>query len=336
MLFRSDKLDSALEEYNKLKSELENNPFDTFIATQMSTVQIKIKGLQDQLRLYSNEQTRTNYLKMISQAPATQKQLIAERPYSDEAAQIAMQEYNQFQATLNSDPVGQHMSEVLGGAAGSGVDLTFGVGMVGQPGLSANADIRRLQEEAIAKKKKDDDKKKLKEADKELDEKQNRLQDKLEENTAHLIELEAEIKSLLKQSDNLSPAQLFAIKRKLETLQAERNRIIRHNKEIAREMAIIQDRRAIVDGRVRSGEVTSEVGLGIADTIDYGQSAVESKEESAKRNETLDELDTAVVVAQSEDIRFGAASAIDQDEFESADSGEDDIIAQLKKEFGTV
>ena len=342
---RQDLIDSETAKLEKLKAQLEQNPFDNSVISDMQITEEQINGLKEQISVFMNERMRDVYLQSLGNATATQKQLIVERSYSDEQAQIVMQEYKDFKKKVGQDPVLQFMLENRGGTTGAAnmgaVNQTSAssvnsIGMGGpqvMPGVSDN--IAKLQQDAIERKNKQKELDDLKNSVRLLERNEERFQMALEVKDLEMREVDAQLAKLLGIRKTLTASQRLTTDGTIDSLNAKRNRIVNSINQINQARSINTEKLSLVSNKVGLMDVlsTGVVTDAVAD-YDFEQMAIELKEAAERGNAELDRLGTAYLVSTSTEFRSGAMSGTNQVHSESLNGLDDDKYAELEKLLG--
>lgn len=305
------------EKIASLNKKLERNPYDRFILSEMDNVQEHINGIQDLLDAYGDERLSKTYLQNIGTYNSTKKQLIADRPYSEEATRVLFDEYNHLKESKPVLP-----------SDGRGRSTYGGSNRVENSSVGANpyAQQAKLKRELAE----------IKQAVTKLEQNEENFRQKLEDYAFELREVDAELKALLEKRRGLSSSQRLTFDGEIDSLNAKRNRILQSAKRINQARSINTDKLSLIASKkqqlelAESGELS---GLNIGD-FDFEQIALELRDAAEKGNEELEKIGTAYIVGNSVDIRSGAMSGTNQVDSESVGEFGDSKYADLEKELG--
>ena len=321
-----DSLAREQAKFNEIDAQLKKDPYNQFLISQYQKLQDVIRGLNDRIKIYSDERTRTSYITSLQQASAAHKELIAARPYSNEAAKVIKEEHDAIMQSYADDEILKMRAQEMGTYSSSvgGVGTVVATSGMTMGGVSSIDPIRARQELD-----------QLRRAVSQLEQREADYNQQVKDYGMELAQVDEELKALLTKRDTLSPAQRKVFDGEIEVRRAKHNRIAQIIDRVnqARSEATDKLNLVAIKEQVVQLERICNSDTAIAG-IDFEKIALEIRENTEKRNQALDAIGTAVAVSQSIETKTGAMSGTNQTNSTSLDEYGDSKFDDLKRELG--
>lgn len=329
-----DALDKCSNDMKTLQTKFRANPRDNALANRINVLAQKMQGLQEQQSLYMDENVRNAYIQSMKNAPATNKQILAERPNSPEAEKLIMQEYDVFKQNRGNDAVLEHMKNSQQGASQSfsaGTNVGAGASIGGfsaAPGFgaaSANSIIDEVMREAEI----EESKKKVKDLERAIE----KIQDDMDTVNDDRNDVIRELKPLLERRKTATIADRQALDAKIDSLNSRLGSFTNKLKRLEQQQAEYNDKLSVLRDSLQQSEINAQSEK-LVGNIDVSDIAMRVNEETKRKNAELESAHDAVAVAQAEDIITGSMSGTNSANSNVDATHGDDKYADLEALLG--
>ncbi len=349
------KLEDLQKTMDMLKARYQKNPNDRSVISQANTVKMQITQTKERINSYEIELQRENVTTSMQQAVEDNASLIQNRTVSDdqidvlrenmtEANELKKQTMAQTQANMAvfgqvnafgtmgdpfaetdsvdfSNPFAEEGGSVFGtGAQTSQARQTqFGGFNASEMGTAAMAqDINKTKQS--------------------IQQSMDAYNDKLDDLSDDLSDLNAQLKPLLIKRENATPSECTILDGQIDQLNAKRNSVQYTIKRTRQALSTLQEQMSLMD-RLSTQQDLDATNAKIQQMTggrfaDFEGLAMFLKDSVARSNEQLEEIGTASMVADSEEINmntFSGSSAVFTDTMGNKDENRYDA---LKRDLG--
>lgn len=358
------------EEGLKYLERYQKNPNDVGTFTKLKTLEQELMKLDAMIQMHSNEMIKNSFLDRLKSLPETQKRIASARTYTNESAQVIMDEYNQMVQEQGSDIVmGAYMQSQqqqgsifgIGAAPGMGmgmnVGMTSGMGMgmnagmapgmgMGMntgmaPGMGINAGMGAPSifsvpnpNASAAQNNAKHELENLKKVVNQLEQQENRFNDEIQSLGIEQARVIAELKPMLADWDRMTPMQRKVYKGQIDSKKGELNRITQKIDRINQARAATTDQLNLATMKQQIDELDRMCNGSVAANVDFMQMSEYIKKATEQGNSKLDALATAVAVSQSTEVRTDSMTGSMQSESSSTEGYGDTEYDDLKRQIG--
>ena len=328
------KLEDYKKEMEDLKARYQKNPNDFSIKSRATSVRMLINQTQEKINSYEIELQRENVTTGMQQAVEDNATLIQGRTVSDEQIDVlgaSMDEANEVKkqtmeqtrqnmarfGQLNAfgnvaDPFAE--GNAFGFADPFAEEGTTGFGATQSTGAARQTQFGGFDASAMGSAEMAKDIAKTKQS---LQQSMDAYNDKMDDLSDDLADLNAQLKPLLLKRANATPGECIILDGQIDQLNAKRNSVQYTIKRTRQALSTLQEQMSLMD-RLSTQQDLDATNAKIQQMTggrfaDFEGLAMFLKDSVAKSNEQLEEIGTASMVADSEEINmntFSGSSAV--------------------------
>ena len=348
---KNAELDGLQKEFARLGEQYKANPTNQSIISQANTVKVKINAAQNMIATYTAELNKENTDSTIAEIAAQREQIKSTRTHTEEEMEVARAEFQaqnedlkklQQENAAGMDLLNQSVGGLFDNPFETSTtatmnnpfaDTAFGTSTAPAQGTTQFGGFNSTDMGSASMA--NDIQREKRGIEDALD----KYEDKLEDANEELEELNRELVPLLKKRQNASPSDCLILDGQIDKIQAKRGSIIYKIKRLRQAEAQLNDKLSLIekletqqDLEATNAQIEKLTGGKFADFAGLAMYLNESVKQS---NEQLEEIGTAVSVAESEDIMMnsatGASAALSD---ASTNSKDEDKYAALEQELG--
>lgn len=352
------KLADLQKTMDELKARYQKNPNDRSIISQANTIKMQIQTTKERINSYEVELQRENLTTSMQQTVEDNASLVQGRTVSDdqievlgasmdeanaarkqtmEQTQANMARFGQLNAFGNmgnpfedsdsvsfANPFADEAGSVFGSTAtgaqsGQQKQTQYGGFNASEMGTAAMAqDINKTKQS--------------------IQQSMDAYNDKMDDLSDDLADLNAQLKPLLLKRKNATPSECTILDGQIDQLNAKRNSVQYTIKRTRQALATLQEQMSLMD-RLSTQQDLDATNAKIQQMTggrfsDFEGLAMFLKDSVSRSNEQLEEIGTASMVADSEEINmntFSGSSAVFSDTMGNKD---EDRYADLERDLG--
>lgn len=349
-------LDDLQRQLLMLRDRHQKNPNDRAIISQAQTVQLKMKLSKEKIDSYTVELQREDAANVLIETDKTNSELTKGRTHSADELEVlasnldaanaakkeTMEQTASYLSRLGQNDAFGSMTDPF--AMDNGVSFADPFAEVGGAGTAAfgtqasgqkktqygGFDASSMGTSAMA-----NDINRTKQS---IQQSMDTYNDKMEDASDELNDLNAQLKPLLLRREKASPSECMVLDGQIDQLNAKRNSVQYTIKRYRQTLATLQEQLSLIeklstqqDLDATNAKIQQMTGGKFSD---FEGLAMFLKDSVARSNEQLDEIGTAGMVADSEEINmntFSGSSAVFSDTAGDKDESKYDA---LKKDLG--
>ena len=320
---KNAELDALRKEYEDLKKLHEQNPNNASINAQATTVITKIKALTTAINNLSIELSKETVDTSLSEMASANEELVKGRTFSEEQMEInrakVVSQNEQFKETQSQVASGM---DLLGVSAGGAFDpfaegnqsAAFDPFASGDPFADGNKSKQSAQyggfdAAAVGSAEMAGD---IRKATQAIENSIDLYTDKIDDANDDLEDFNSQLRPLLERRKTASPSDCLVLDGQIDQINARRNGVIYKIKRYRQTVAQLNDKLSLLEKLSTQQDVQSTNAkieqLTGGKFTDFEGLAMYLNEAVKESNEQLEEIGTAVSVAESEEIMMNSAS----------------------------
>ena len=340
-----------------LKARYQKNPNDRSIISQANTIKMQIQATKERINSYEVELQRENLTTSMQQTVEDNANLVQGRTVSDdqievlgasmdeanaarkqtmEQTQANMARFGQLNAFGNmGNPFEDSDSVSFANPFADDEGAVFGTGSTSQGTQQRQTQYGSFNAGEMGTQAMSQDIAKTKQS---IEQAMDAYNDKMDDLSDDLADLNAQLKPLLLKRKNATPSECIILDGQIDQLNAKRNSVQYTIKRTRQALATLQEQMSLMD-RLSTQQDLDATNAKIQQMTggrfaDFEGLAMFLKDSVAKSNEQLEEIGTASMVADSEEINmntFSGSSAVFSDTMGNKD---EDRYADLERDLG--
>jgi hypothetical protein len=348
---KNAELDALNAEFENLRQLYQRNPANAAIMAQATSVKAKIAATKSTINNLTSELNIEMSNDLVAQMAKDNEQLVKGRTHTEsemEVARSALMSQNdeikktQAQAEANFDLLGQGaqgffnpFEDSVGMTAGAGMANPFG-DMMATPGATQQS--RQYGTFDAAAVGTVDMARDIAKTARALQESIEAYTDKIDDANDELNDFNAELRPLLERRRNASPSDCLVLDGQIDQLNAKRSSVIYRIKRYRQVVSQLNDKMSLLD-KLNTQQDLASTNLRIEQLTggkfsDFEGLAMFLNDSVKQSNEQLEEIGTAVSVADSEEILMNSASGVSAALSDAATTKDEDKYNALMGELG--